>query len=43
MHQNNFVRNSCLHGGWGGEENGGGNPFQRHQPFEVIISVENDK
>jgi len=41
--QGSVVRNTAVHGGWGGEEKHGGMPFHRGQDFEVIISVEHDK
>ena len=43
MQQNAFVRNSCIRGVWGNEERSGPNPFRKHQPFEMIILVENDR
>ncbi|XP_008072584.1 galectin-7 [Carlito syrichta] len=39
---NEVVFNSLERGAWGREERGGGLPFQRGQPFEVLIIVTDD-
>ena len=43
FHENAFVRNSFIHGAWGKEERSGSNPFQKNQPFEIVVLVENNR
>jgi len=42
FHANCVVRNT-ERGGWGPEERNGGMPFAKGQPFELTVSVEQDK
>lgn len=43
FNDNSIVRNSENYGAWGAEERAGPFPFHRGQPFELIISVEQDR
>lgn len=38
--QNSMVRNTCIHGNWGGEELDGGNRLQKGQNFQMDIRAE---
>jgi len=39
VNERQVVRNTCIRGGWGGEERHGGFPFNVGQQFELVIQV----